>query len=467
METSTIAAIASGMSASGIGIVRISGPRAMEVASNVFVPSRAMRVGACNVGSYESHTVHYGFICDGETVVDEVMLLVMKSPRTFTREDVVEIDCHGGIVVTRRILSLLLANGATLAAPGEFTKRAFLNGRIDLTQAEAVGGIISAKNELFLKNSVKQLRGDVKEGIQEIRNEILHEIAEIEAALDQPEYISLDGFRERLSERTGKQIERLAQLLTTAENGRRMREGIKTVIIGKPNAGKSSLMNALLGQERAIVTDIAGTTRDTLCEEINLDGITLLVTDTAGLRETEDAVERIGVSMARREAEEADLILYVSDSTVPLDENDYEIIRMYGDRAMLVLQNKSDLETVTTEEMLREAFVKEGKCADIMAISAKTKDGLVLLEKRICEMFFAGVLAEDDQVIVTSERQKQELAEAKRCLEEVRKSISMDMPEDFYTIDLTGAYEALGRILGEHMDEDIINRIFSEFCLGK
>lgn len=467
MVSDTITAIATGLSSAGISIIRVSGPDAFSIASKLFVTGNRQDYRRVDVTAWDSHTVHYGFIFDGQAIVDEVMLVVMKAPKTFTREDVVEIDCHGGIVVTRKILSLVLEAGARLAEPGEFTKRAFLNGRIDLSQAEAVSNIIEAKNELFLKNSVKQLRGNVKTEIQSMRNEVLNEVAEIEAALDDPEHMSLDGFTEKLEVATERHLRSIDRMIATTENGRLMREGIKTVILGKPNAGKSSLLNALLGQDRAIVTDIAGTTRDTLSEEIRLNGITLIVTDTAGIRETKDVVEKIGVEMAHKEAQEADLILYVADCSVPLDENDIEIIKAYGDKPMLAILNKSDLEAVTTEKMLQDVCDQYGCSAQVLSLSVLEYRGLETLEQKICDMFFAGHLQEDDEVIITSERQKQDLLAAKRSLQEVMNSISMGMPEDFYSVDLTGAYESLGRILGEHMDEDIINRIFSEFCMGK
>lgn len=467
MVSDTITAIATGLSSAGISIIRVSGPDAFSIASKLFVTGNRQEYHHVDVATWDSHTVHYGFIFDGQAIVDEVMLVVMKAPKTFTREDVVEIDCHGGIVVTRKILSLVLEAGARLSEPGEFTKRAFLNGRIDLSQAEAVSNIIEAKNELFLKNSVKQLRGNVKTEIQAMRDEVLNEVAEIEAALDDPEHMSLDGFTERLEAATKGHLHSIDRMIATTENGRRMREGIKTVILGKPNAGKSSLLNALLGQERAIVTDIAGTTRDTLSEEIRLNGITLIVTDTAGIRETKDVVEKIGVEMAHKEAQEADLILYVADCSVPLDENDIEIIKAYGDKPMLAILNKSDLEAVTTEKMLQAVCDEYGCQAQVLTLSVREYRGLETLEQKICDMFFAGQLQEDDEVIITSERQKQDLLVAKRSLQEVMNSISIGMPEDFYSVDLTGAYESLGRILGEHMDEDVINRIFSEFCMGK
>ena len=464
-EQDTIAAIATALSPSGIGIVRISGPEAFAIADKVFR-------GGAKAGDCASHTVHYGYICDPQTgrTIDEVLMLVLKAPRTYTREDTIEIDCHGGVLVTKRVLEAVLAAGARLAEPGEFTRRAYLNGRIDLSQAEAVAGIISAKNELALKNSVRQLRGREREEISLVRNEILREIAQIEATLDDPEHLSFEGFDEIMTRQTAEQLRRIRKMIDTAEDGRRMREGIRTVIVGRPNAGKSSLLNALLGEDRAIVTEIAGTTRDTLTEEVRMRGITLLLVDTAGIRATDDTVERIGVERAKQAAAEADLILWVVDSSAPMDENDLTILASCGDKPMIALLNKSDLATVTDAAMLRGAMEKAGKEADTslpIAISAKTNEGLEELEERITSMFFAERIAADDECVITSERHKQALLAAEGSLLRVQESMAAGMPEDFYTIDLTAAYETLGTILGEEPDEDVINMIFSEFCLGK
>ena len=464
-EQDTIAAIATALSPSGIGIVRISGPEAFAVADRVFR-------GGAKAGDCASHTVHYGYICDPKSgrTIDEVLMLVLKAPRTYTREDTIEIDCHGGVLVTKRVLEAVLAAGARLAEPGEFTRRAYLNGRIDLSQAEAVAGIISAKNELALKNSVRQLRGREREEISLVRNEILREIAQIEATLDDPEHLSFEGFDEIMTRQTAEQLRRIRKMIDTAEDGRRMREGIRTVIVGRPNAGKSSLLNALLGEDRAIVTEIAGTTRDTLTEEVRMRGITLLLVDTAGIRATDDTVERIGVERAKQAAAEADLILWVVDSSAQMDENDLTILASCGDKPMIALLNKSDLATVTDAAMLRDAMEKAGKAADMslpIAISAKTNEGLEELEERITSMFFAERIAADDECVITSERHKQALLAAEGSLLRVQESMAAGMPEDFYTIDLTAAYETLGTILGEEPDEDVINMIFSEFCLGK
>ena len=517
-ENDTIAAIATALSPSGIGIVRISGPEAFAVAGRVFCAARRetdrsditetledagtgadsdRTAGAAEaapqlngnktecpenrIARYASHTVHYGYIADPGTgrAIDEVLMLVLKAPHTYTREDTIEIDCHGGVLVTKRVLEAVLSAGARLANPGEFTKRAYLNGRIDLSQAEAVAGIISAKNDLALRNSVHQLRGREREEISEIRGEILREIAQIEATLDDPEHLSFDGFDEVMTRQTAEQIRRIRRLIDTAEDGRRIREGIRTVIVGRPNAGKSSLLNALLGEDRAIVTEIPGTTRDTLTEEVRMRGITLLLVDTAGIRSTEDTVERIGVERARAAAAEADLILWVVDSSGPLNEDDTAILKVCAGKPMIALLNKSDLPAATDAEalieLLREtvgrdkATEQDSKLASVkpIAISAKTGEGLETLEERITSMFFAERIAADDECVITSERHRQALLVAESSLAKVQESMAAGMPEDFYTIDLTAAYETLGTILGEQPDEDVINMIFSEFCLGK
>ena len=348
VNTDTIAAIATAMGNSGIGIVRISGDEAVEIADRIF----KLKGGKEKLADKKSHTIHYGFICDGDEVIDEVLVMLMKGPRSFTAEDTVEIDCHGGMLVTRRILEAVLKAGARLADPGEFTKRAFLNGRIDLSQAEAVIDVINAKNEYALKSSVGQLRGSVSKRIKDLREKIIFEIAFIESALDDPEHISLDGYGEKLMGVAEDMELELCKLIKSSSNGRVVSEGVKTVILGKPNAGKSSLMNVLVGEDRAIVTDIAGTTRDILEEHIYLQGISLNVVDTAGIRDTDDVVEKIGVTRAMSAAEDADLIIYVVDGSTTLDENDESIIEMIQDKKAIVLLNKIDLELVTTKEIL-------------------------------------------------------------------------------------------------------------------
>ena len=456
-HTDTIAAISTGMTSSGIGIVRISGPDAVEIADKIYDSRNGKKLA-----DMPTHTIHYGYIRDGEEFLDEVLVMLMRGPRSFTSEDTVEINCHGGVYAMNRILELVTRKGARLAEPGEFTKRAFLNGRIDLSQAEAVIDVINAKNEYALKSSVSQLKGSVLKAVREIREKIIYHIAYIESALDDPEHISLDGYPEQLEEQTEQWIEKITSLIASAENGKRMKEGIRTVIVGKPNAGKSSLLNVLLGEERAIVTDIAGTTRDVLEEQMSLSGISLNIIDTAGIRETEDVVEKIGVKKAKTYAKDADLVIYVADSSTQLDENDEEIMELIRDRKAIVLLNKMDLDLVTTEEMIRERLDKP-----VIPISAKEEQGIDRLEQTIKDMFYDGNLSFNDQIYITNMRQKAALSEALESLKQVMTSIQNQMPEDFFSIDLMNAYEELGSITGESVGEDLVNEIFSKFWMGK
>lgn len=458
MKTDTIAAIATAMSNSGIGIVRISGDEALDVADRIFRPKKGSR----KVSDMETHTIHYGYVTDGDEVIDEVMLLIMKAPRSYTCEDTIEIDCHGGVLVMKKILETVLKYGARPAEPGEFTKRAFLNGRIDLSQAESVIDVINAQNELALKSSVSQLQGAVLEKIKAIRAVVLHEIAFIESALDDPEHVSLEGYPEQLHEIMSDAHSKVKKLLDSSDNGKMLKEGISTAIVGKPNAGKSSLLNILVGEERAIVTEIAGTTRDILQEQIQIGGIGLNVIDTAGIRDTEDIVEKIGVNKSREYIEKADLIIYVVDSSTELDENDQEIIEAIQNKKAIVLLNKSDLDAKTDASILQTQLNKP-----ILSISAKNNTGIHELETLIEEMFFSGKLSFNDEVYITNIRQKNALAEAQNSLKMVLQSIADGMPEDFFTIDMMNAYEALGTIIGESVGEDLVNEIFSKFCMGK
>ena len=453
MKTDTIAAIATGMSNSGIGIVRISGEQAFSVIDSIFRNRKGERV---RLSLSRSHTVHYGYIYDGDEKVDEALVIIMKGPHSYTAEDTVEIDCHGGVLMVRRILETVLHAGARTAEPGEFTKRAFLNGRLDLSQAEAVADVIHATNEYALKSSVSQLSGSVSAKIKELRSQILYQIAFIESALDDPEHISLDGYGSRLMDDLVPMIGEVRKLLLSAD------EGVKTVILGKPNAGKSSLMNVLLGEERAIVTEIAGTTRDTLEEHIYLQGISLNVVDTAGIRDTEDVVEKIGVDRAMKAARDADLIIYVVDGSRPLDESDREIIEFIRDRKTIVLLNKSDLDLeVGTAELEQICGHK------VLPVSAKEEQGIELLEQEIKKLFYHGDLSFNDQVYITNARHKEALEQCLESLLMVKGSVEDSMPEDFYSIDLMNAYEQLGFIIGEAVDDDVVNEIFAKFCMGK
>ena len=460
MGTDTIAAIATAMTSSGIGIVRISGDEAVSITDRIFEMKNQKKLE-----DMPTHTIHYGHIHDGDEVIDEVMVVLMRGPKSYTREDTVEIDCHGGVYVMKRILETVIKYGARPAEPGEFTKRAFLNGRIDLSQAESVIDVINSKNEFALKSSLSQLSGSVSEKIKEIRGNVLHEIAFIESALDDPEHISLDGYPEKLSGIVSDVIKKIDKLLANSDNGKMLKEGISTVIVGKPNAGKSSLLNFLVGEEKAIVTDIAGTTRDVLEEQINLNGILLNIIDTAGIRDTEDVVEKIGVERAMQYAKEADLILYVVDSSRPLDENDRQIIEMIRDQKVIVLLNKSDLEAAVSETDLQEAF--GGREVSMIRTSAKKNAGIEEFEQLLEQMFFHGEIRSEDEVVITSMRHKEALCEAYDSLKMVQKSLEDDMPEDFYSIDLMSAYASLGRIIGEEVGDDLVNEIFSKFCMGK
>ena len=457
-QKETIAAISTGMCNSGIGIVRISGSEAIDIISNIFIPYKKNK----DIRSVDSHTVHYGNIIDNGHVIDEVLIIIMKAPNTYTREDVVEIDCHGGVLVVKKIFDLVLKNGARCAEPGEFTKRAFLNGRIDLSQAEAVADIISAKSSLALDASVSQLRGNISNIIKNEREKIIYHIAFIESALDDPEHMSVDNYGVGLKKDINNILSVLEKLLSTSDNGKIISEGIKTVILGKPNAGKSSLMNTLLGEERAIVTDIAGTTRDTLEESMRLSDLQLNIIDTAGIRDTNDIVEKIGVERSKKIAGDADLVIYVVDASVPLDENDKDIIQIISDKKYIVLLNKTDLECIVTVEDIKKIINTEP-----IEISAKNNIGLNVFEDRVRDMFYHGKISFNDEIYITNLRHKEALTEAVESLKMVIKSIDDGMPEDFYSIDLMDAYEALGKIIGEAVSDDLVNEIFSKFCMGK
>ncbi len=465
MKTDTIAAIATALSDSGIGIIRISGEEAIFVADRIF----RNKYGQRKLSGVKSHTIHYGFIVENDSIIDEVMVSVMKAPNSYTTEDTVEINCHGGVLVMQKILEAVLKSGARMAEPGEFTKRAFLNGRIDLTKAEAVMDIISSQNEFALKSSINQLKGNLYEKIKGLREEIIYEIAFIESALDDPEHISLDGYSDKLLVKIENLISRIGKLIETAENGRLLKEGISTVIVGKPNAGKSSLMNLLVGEERAIVTDVAGTTRDILEEHIKLHGIGLNVIDTAGIRDTDDTVEKIGVDRAKKYAKDADLIVYVVDASVELDESDKEIISLIFDKNVIILLNKTDLEAVVTEENIKNSFenYNYGKNIRIIRTSTKENTGIDDFENVIKEMFFQGELQNNNEIVITNMRHKEALLSAFESLKMVKKSIEDGMEEDFYSIDLMSAYAELGKIIGEQVEDDLVEEIFSKFCMGK
>ena len=475
MKTDTIAAIATALSDSGIGIIRMSGEEAISIADSVF----RTKTGRKKLQNVDSHTIHYGYIVKNDvtvdenwkqSIVDEVMVAVMKSPNSYTTEDTVEINCHGGVLMMQQILEVVLRAGARMAEPGEFTKRAFLNGRIDLSKAEAVIDVIHSQNEYALASSMNQLKGNLSKEIISLREKIIYEIAFIESALAAPEHISLDGYTDKLSKITDELMNQIQKLIDTADNGRLMKEGIATVIVGKPNAGKSSLLNLLVGEERAIVTDIAGTTRDILEEHIKLHGIGLNIIDTAGIRDTEDTVEKIGVERAKKYAQDADLIIYVVDASVELDESDREIMSLIGDKNVIILLNKTDLESVVTEEILQkeiDEIVPSHKKISMIRTSTKESIGMDEFENVIKDMFFHGEIQSNNEIVITNIRHKDALQNAYDSLVMVRESIEKDMPEDFYSIDLMSAYICLGLIIGEEVEEDLVNEIFSKFCMGK
>lgn len=468
MEEKTIVGIASA-AGGGIGIIRVSGSESMKIVDSIFHPGKFNNeenealIDKSYLQQQKSHTIHYGFIIDGNNeVVDEVMVSVMKAPATYTREDVVEINCHGGNYILQRVMQLLLEKGAFLAEPGEFTKRAFLNGRIDLSQAEAVMKMISSKNEFALQSAVKQLEGSVSKYIQQIREQILYEMGRIESALDDPEHYDLTGYSDELFDKTEQQIVSLQRLLDRFENGRMKSEGINTVIVGKPNAGKSSLMNILLDEDRAIVTDIAGTTRDALQESVRLGGLMLNLIDTAGIHNTEDTVEKIGVDRAKQYIEQADFILFVVDGSKEWSDEDEQILPLIAQKKGIILLNKADLKAKVSE-----LFLKDKLSWDTIAFSNETKQGLQQLEQYITDKFERGDLQFNDQICLTSIRHKNAVMQAVNALHRVEQSIKDGMPEDFFTIDLMEAYQQLGLINGDTATEDLVNKIFEEFCMGK
>lgn len=469
MNEDTIAGIASGMGG-GIGIIRVSGEEALKLAGKIFRTGKYIKDVNQNLTWDEdyfqkksSHTIHYGFIVDQDDhIVDEVMVLLMKAPGSYTREDVVEIDSHGGAYVVQKILKILLKVGARLAEPGEFTKRAFLNGRIDLSQAEAVMKMISSQNDFALSSALHQLEGNLSGEIEQIRQQILHQLGFLETALDDPEHIPLEGYADTLKQEVKNFILQLDQLLDRFDDGRMKSEGINTIIVGKPNAGKSSLMNRMLREERAIVTEIAGTTRDVLEEKIVLGDIFLNLMDTAGIHETEDVVEHLGVSKAVKYLEEADFVIYVVDASVPLSEEDDQIISMLDQKQGVVLLNKSDLTTVITEEEMKQKISWH-----VISFSNETGNGMEQLEKYMKQSFLKGDISYNDQIYLTSIRHKEAVEHARNSLLQVLQTIEDGMPEDFYSIDLMDAYQSLGLINGETATEDLINKIFQDFCVGK
>lgn len=453
----TITAISTGMNNAGIGIIRISGDSSFEIAEKIFYKKSGEKHTY-----FESHRVYYGFIKDGEDIIDEVLLIPLKSPRSFTTEDTIEINCHGGNLVMRRILGLIIRNGARLAEPGEFSKRAFINGRIDLSEAEAIIDVINSKNELALNNSVKQLTGELNEKIKNIRNILKYEIAYIESALDDPEHFNLDGYYERLIPVLKNIINDLVILKKSFKDGKIIKEGINTVIIGKPNVGKSSLLNILTGEDTAIVTDIAGTTRDVIEQDVVIGNLTLKISDTAGVRDTDDIIEKIGVEKTYRYADNADLIIMVIDSSDDLNDEDIGLFEYIRNKNAIILLNKSDLKTVISEEDV--AVYTEKK---VLSISAKDKTGIIELKDCLEKMFISGSIEYNDEIFITNERHFNLIELAINSINEALNNIGMEMPEDIISIDMVNSYECLGNIIGESLENDIVDEIFSKFCMGK
>jgi tRNA modification GTPase len=467
MRTDTIAAIATGKNTSGISIIRISGSEAVSVADRIFVSKNQKH----SLKSAASHTIHYGYIVkpnenglgEKEQVLDEVLVSVMLAPNSYTTEDVVEINCHGGIVITNMILEQVLLAGARLAEPGEFTKRAFLNGRIDLSEAEAVMELIDAGSRAAAMNSEKMLSGSLSKIIEKLRESILFETAFIESALDDPEHFDLEGYPEKLSEKIKELLYEIEGLLQSAEDGELIKNGIRTVILGKPNVGKSTFLNLIAGAEKAIVTEIAGTTRDILSQSLSIRGIEFVFMDTAGIRNTEDVVEKIGVDKAKEAARDADLILYIADSVAGFDEEDEKILAPLSEKKVIVLMNKSDLTFGADEKNLEEIR----KNYEVLSVSAKENTGIREFKDLVESMFFQNRLQSDDQIYLTNIRHKEALVDTKQALLHVLDSIDNGMTEDFYAIDLMDAYTSLGKILGKELGDDLVEEIFSKFCMGK
>ncbi len=460
MFDDTIAAISTPIGTGGISIIRISGNNAFDIAQKIFLSATNKQIK-----HNSNHKILYGNIIEPDTnkIIDECLLMVMKAPFTYTKENIVEINCHGGILSVQKVLQTVLKAGARLAEPGEFTKRAFLNGRIDLTQAEAVIDVINSITETFHDCAVNQLEGNLSAKIKQYREELLKLIAHIEAAIDYPEHDIEEITYKTIENKTMEIIKNIDNLICTCDRGKIIREGIKTAIIGKPNVGKSSLLNTLLKQQRAIVTDIAGTTRDTLEEYINIDGIALKIIDTAGIRQTDDTIEKIGVEKSKDTAQNADLILVVLDNSKPIEQEDIKILELIKNKKYLLIVNKTDLQNELDYSILFDYTDKK----NILEISAKNNCGIDALENHIKDMFFEGNINTNNDIFITNVRHKDALIRAKNSLEEVINTIKLGMPEDCMSIDLQKAYQILGEIIGQSVDEDIIDKIFSQFCLGK
>lgn len=455
---STIASISTAPGIGGIGIIRMSGEKSFEVLDKIFVAKNKQ-----NIDEIKGYTIKYGNIVEDGHIIDEVLVSYFKAPRSYTTENMCEINSHGGTVIVRKILELCLKNGAELAEPGEFTKRAFLNGRIDLAQAESVIDVINAKSDKEAKSGIKQLEGFLSKEIKKIKQEIMDVLVNIEVTIDYPEYDTPEVQQEELSGMLQSVGQRLIKLEKSFDNGKIIKEGIKTAIIGKPNAGKSSLLNAILKEDRAIVTDIAGTTRDTIEEFVTINGIPLKLIDTAGIREASDKVEKIGVEKSIKLAEEADLVIAIFDSSKELTEEDIEILKLIENKKSIILLNKNDLNPVISEN--DEKLKKASK--NILKISALNKTGIDELYEKISELFNLNEINLDNDILITNVRHKNIISKSLENVKKANEALNMNMPIDIITIYIKEILEDLGEITGEVVTEDIINEIFSKFCLGK
>lgn len=455
---STIASISTAPGIGGIGIIRMSGEKSFKIIEKIFEPKTQQ-----NIEEIKGYTIKYGNIVENGEVIDEVLVSYFKAPKSYTTENMCEINSHGGNVIVRKILELCLKNGAELAEPGEFTKRAFLNGRIDLAQAESVIDVINAKSDKEAKSGIKQLEGFLSKEIKGIKQEILDVLVNIEVTIDYPEYDTPEVQEKEMSEMLKSVKNKLERLEISFDNGKILKEGIKTAIIGKPNAGKSSLLNAILKEERAIVTDIAGTTRDTIEEFVTVNGIPLKLVDTAGIREASDTVEKIGVEKSIKQAEEADLIIAIFDSSKELTDEDLEILRLIENRQSIILLNKSDLNSTITENDERLKNISK----NILKISALNKTGIEELYEKISEMFNLNEINFDNDILITNIRHKNIISKALENVKKANEALNLNMPIDIITIYIKDILEDLGEITGEVVTEDVINEIFSKFCLGK
>ena len=456
----TIAAISTATGSGGIGIIRMSGDKCFEILEKIFVTGKNNKI---KISEIEGYTIKYGFIKDEESVIDEVLVSFFKNPKSYTREDMCEINSHGGIVVEKKILEICIKNGAVLAEPGEFTKRAFLNGRIDLSQAESIIDIINSKSEREAKASINQLQGFLSENINNIRKKLLDIMADIEANIDYPEYDIEEVSNKKALKLLNSVKEDLLKLEESFNTGKILKEGIKTAIIGKPNVGKSSLLNTILKEERAIVSDIEGTTRDTIEELVNIKGIPLKIVDTAGIRKTNDKIEEIGVEKALKVTENADLVLAILDNTKQLSNEDIEILNLIKNKNAIVLINKIDVnaDNLDKNEKIKELNKK------IIKISTKNRIGIEDLYKEIENMFNIKQIDIDNGNLITNIRHKTQITNAIKSINESIKNIEMNLPIDIISISIKQALEDLGKITGDNVSEDIINEIFSKFCLGK